>query len=457
MNIRPNHVVLALACVFAGAACAKPQPTDPTVTYTVQPGDKLIDLAHKILAQPARWTEVAKLNKMAQPNTLVVGQTIKIPLRLMRWAPGAARLVSANGDIQVNGLPAVAGAAIGEGDKVQAGAASSAVIALEDGSRIQLMPQSLAELVNHRGYGQKAADGKTNWFAAFLRLTQGAIEAVVKPGVQRASPFEIKTPTSVVGVRGTHFRVAIDGQARSEVIEGRVVAENPAQLAKAELSTGTGAVIRPDEKRIEVKQLLAAPDLQGLPAQLHSNASWNWPAAPGAKAWRVQLATDAQFSHIVFEDKLAVPSWAMANLPLGQWHARVRAIDNVGLEGFDAARSLEIVAAVVPQWRLKTSTLTLRNGMTALTWTPTELPGNTGGEWRATVLNNGVAVPSRSVYSGAGSLTEYLELPPGAYTLQVQGTNAQGTPFPPKTFRLQVPGGWGSSTTTLANPLQPID
>jgi hypothetical protein len=457
VSIRPTSALIAICLLFALAATAEvkaQEPAERTVTYTVQAGDKLIAIASQLLQDPGLWSEVAQFNRMAQPDRIAIGQSIQIPLRLMRWAPGAAHLVSANGDIQVNGAPAAAGAAIAEGDRLQAGPGSSAVLALEDGSRIQLLPSSLAELIIHRQYGQKDAGGKTHWFAGLLRLTQGAVEAMVTPGVQRAMPLQVTTPTSVVGVRGTHFRVAFDAQARSEVIEGRVVAENPAQASQASLPAGTGAVIRPDVKHIEVKPLLPAPNLGASPAQRQAGQTWNWPAAEGAEAWRVQLAADPNFSQIVRQDRLATPSWAMAGLPLGRWFARVRAIDNVGLEGLDASRALEIVATPVPDWTLRSSTLTLRNGLTRLRWTPVETRARTGGQWRAEVLKNGVAVDATSVPSAENSFTELLQLAPGSYTVHIDGQDAQGIPFQRKIFQLRVPDGWGTSTQDVINPLQ---
>lgn len=457
MNSLPKYALVTFALLLALVAKAETPTADPMVTYVVRSGDKLINIASKVLADPDQWAEVAQLNRMANPNEIAVDQRIQIPLRLMRWTPSPARLVSANGDIQINGAPVAAGARLVEGDRLQSGASSSAVVEMKDGTRIQILPKSLMELVKHRQYGHKDEEVKTNWFASLLRLTQGAVEAIVTPGVQRAAPLQVTTPTSVVGVRGTRFRVAYDARARSEVIEGLVAAENPAQGTIAELPAGTGAVIRPEEKTIEVKQLLSAPDLSALPARVESRGAWQWPIASGAQAWRVQLATDAQFNQIVFEDKFDLPSWSMAGLPLGQWFARVRAVDNVGLEGFDSARAIEIVATPPPAWTLQTSALTFRDGVSRLKWTPVESQSKTGGEWRADILKNGVAIASRSIYSGGGSLTEFLELTPGAYTVQVQGTDAQGTPFPRTTFRLQVPDGWGSSISELANPLQLIE
>lgn len=244
--LRPT--LLACACALLTHAAVAQTPAEVVVTYTVQPRDNLIGIANKVLLNPESWSEVANLNQMRRPNDIVVGQKIRIPLRLLKWSPSPASLASATGDVLINGTPVQTGATVSEGDRIEAGAGSSALIRLQDGSRIQLMPGSLAELVGHRQYGMKEGDRTTNWFSGLLRLTKGAVEAIVTPGVERATPLQVTTPTALVGVRGTRFRVAIDAQARSEVVEGLVVAENTAQAVQADLPAGNGAVIRPEEK-----------------------------------------------------------------------------------------------------------------------------------------------------------------------------------------------------------------
>lgn len=450
--LRPT--VLACACALLAHTAVAQTPTEAAVTYTVQPRDNLIGIANKVLLSPDSWPEVARLNKIQRPNDIAVGRKIRIPLRLMKWTPSQASLASTTGDVQINGAPAKAGATVSEGDRIESGASSSALIQMQDGSRIQVMPGSLAELVGHRQYGLKDGDRTINWFSALLRLTKGAVEAIVTPGVERATPLQITTPTSVVGVRGTHFRVAIDAQARSEVMEGLVVAQNTAQAVQAELPAGNGAVIRPEEKTIEVKRLLAAPDLSAAAAQVHERLAWQWTATAGAQAWRVQLAADAAFNQIFFERKVTVPSLDVTGLPLGQWHARVRGIDPVGLEGFDTQRAIEIVAAPQLTWTLSSSTLSFRSGTTRLDWTPTDPSHQRATQWRAHVLNaNGVALVPPSTLAATPSIE--FQPAPGLYTVRIEGRDARGNPLQQQTFQLLVPDGWGDQVRDAIDPLQP--
>lgn len=49
-------------------------------TYTVRAGDTLFTIAQRILGSAARWTEIAQLNGLASPQSITVGQVVKLPL-----------------------------------------------------------------------------------------------------------------------------------------------------------------------------------------------------------------------------------------------------------------------------------------------------------------------------------------------------------------------------------------
>ena len=188
----------------------------------------MIGLSKAVLVAPDAWREVARLNKLSNINQIRPGQHLSIPARLMRSEVVGATLFSVVGDVQMAGAPAVAGSTIAEGQAVQTGAAGSAVVALADGSQVRIPPSSLAEVAASRSYGQpqgNTTEGGRGWFAGTLRVLRGSVE-IFATEVLRAKPLEVITPTAVIGVRGTHFRVAFDDDAKSlshaEVIEGKV-------------------------------------------------------------------------------------------------------------------------------------------------------------------------------------------------------------------------------------------
>jgi lysozyme len=60
----------------AGAPPPPPPPAPPQETYVVQPGDTLSDIGAKLGVD---WREIARVNGIADPDLIYVGQVLKIP------------------------------------------------------------------------------------------------------------------------------------------------------------------------------------------------------------------------------------------------------------------------------------------------------------------------------------------------------------------------------------------
>ena len=459
-------IVLALSTATAIAQTPAPAPaasTEPSLPYTVKPSDKLIRLTRDLLVSPRAWNEVAKFNQMKDPNFIKPGQQINIPLRLLKFQPAQARIISVAGDVQLAGAPATVGMAVPEGARLVTGANSSAVVQLGDGSQVKMLPQTLADVVNNREYAMRdaSASGSTTWFSGFIRLSQGALETLAATIQRRATPLQIETPTSLVGVRGTQFRVAYDDpasrNARTEVVEGKVRADNPAQQSGADLPGGTGAKINPAEREVRVVKLLPAPDLSALPAELNKpQALLPMPALPGAASFRVQVASDEKFDQIVRDLKVTTASVDLGALANSNWYTRVRGIDADGIEGFD---SVKLVAIKEPiRWRLTSSTLSLRDGQNRLVWT--------------TQLDNGRPLPTQrfrvELAADAAFATVLLRqeaaepamllgaLKPGTYYLRLVPLLADGKTLDAAEYRMDLSANWGETVFDNGFPLVPL-
>jgi hypothetical protein len=342
----------AQTSVVAGA-------TEPSLPYTIKPKDKLIVLSQSLLVEASAWSEVARFNQLKNPNLISPGQEIKIPLRLLKPLLANGKVISVEGDVKLGTQTMRTGTALPEGARLQTGANSSAVVELGDGSRVQILPNSIAQVITQRRYStdvatQATGSASTTWFSGAIRLVQGTIDTIASKTTRRIQPLEISTPTSVVGVRGTQFRVAyedpVSQAARTEVTEGNVRTDNPKQGVGTNLTSGFGAVVKPNEREIKAVALLAAPDLSALPAEVNRKdnaAAWPLPSLAGAASYKVQLARDAGFLQLIGEFKAASGSVDLAGVPNGVWHARVRGIDAIGLEGFDAIKMVQIKDAPV--------------------------------------------------------------------------------------------------------------
>jgi hypothetical protein len=357
------RAMLAALCA-AAALLPAAHAQDSMVEFTVTGSDTMIGLSRRVLVSPQAWREVAALNKLRNPNRISAGQVLRIPQRLLRSVPVPARLVSVFGDVRVDGATSAVGGPVTEGQKVQTAEGASAVLEMADGSRFRLPPSSLAEVSASRNYGGRSADASApttpttpaagasdGWFAGAMRVLSGSVE-VFATKVLRAKPLEVSTPTAVVGVRGTQFRVSFDAttnaSTRSEVVEGAVRLDAGETSPRVELPTGFGAVNDASRSPPLVAKLLDAPDLASVP-ELFERPLVRFKLASQADVLRVQVAEDSGFDRIVSDQRVAAGTDVrIAGLADARWYMRARRVDTQGLEGFDANRAFVLKARPEP-------------------------------------------------------------------------------------------------------------
>jgi hypothetical protein len=344
--------LLAAASAFAAGTAAT---AEPMIDFVVARADTLIGLSNSVLVAPDAWREVARINKLSNANRIRPGQHLLIPARLMRSEVVGATLVSVSGDVQLAGAPAVAGATVAEGQSVQTGAAGSAVIALADGSQVRIPPSSLAEVAASRSYGRPkgtATGESSGWFAGAMRVLRGSVE-VFATKVLRAKPLEVITPTAVVGVRGTRYRVGFDDDAKglshAEVIEGKVRFDPPSGPSGSDLPGGFGAAADARASGVIVAALLPAPDLASVPARFERPVVRFQLDASISNPLRVQVASDAAFEKMMSDQVVPIGTEVrIAGLDDAAWFVRARRIDTQGIEGFDATSRFVLKARPEP-------------------------------------------------------------------------------------------------------------
>jgi hypothetical protein len=347
-----------LAGSLAGSAALA--AGEPTLEFRVVKQDTLSGLSRTVLVSPGAWREVARINKLRNPNLIRPGQVLRIPARLLRARPVPATLVGVTGDVQVGTRAATLGMPIAEGEAVQTGENGSAVIELGDRSRVQVPPSSLAELAASRQVGTRASappngastGESAGWFTGSLRLLRGSVE-VFATKVLRLKPLEVVTPTAVIGVRGTHYRVSFDEEANrsthSEVVEGKVRFDRADRATGTDLPAGFGAQAdsAASTKPVATK-MLDAPDLSPLPRRFERPlVRLTLPEANGPT--RVQVAADPAFNATVSDQRAeAGAEVRIDGLADGNWNLRARRIGERGIEGRDATVSFVLKARPEP-------------------------------------------------------------------------------------------------------------
>ena len=335
--------VVASALGSAPSLAQAPAQTAGDLQYKVQPGDTLEGVARRLMEQPRRYPEIARLNGLGNQDVIQPGQTLRIPAPYLKMQSEEATVAAVKGDVTLAGKPVEPGARATAGADVITGADGQITLRLADGSEIRLQPGTTARLSEIK---RNPASGAR---AYVINLVRGRLDTDVAPGKGDNSRFTINTPTAALGVRGTSFRAAAEsGSASTEVLEGRVqAAAGVGNGAVTGTVTGTRATVDVNQgfgtKAVAGRAplppvpLLDAPGLAPLGAVSDTaDPELAFAPVPGAARYRGIVAEDAKFERVVVEAVALTPALKTAALKDGQYFFRARAIDYQGLEGWNA-------------------------------------------------------------------------------------------------------------------------
>ena len=322
--------VFACAQLFSPAALAQPAGAQGNdFIYRVAQNDTLIQLAERFTNNSQLWQTLQALNAVEDPLRLPIGKEIRIPFRLIPEQPAQATVTHITGTVRNGEQSLAAGDLISEGDTITSEANGFATLTLTDGSTLTIPPQSSLSLDRLRVFkGTGLTDTISN-------LKQGSLESHVAPQNTGVGRFEIRSPVSVTGVRGTQLRVHASEQgAHSEVLEG-VAGLSSQQSAPARLKAGQGALVDQGGTLQGVRPLLPAPALS-VPER--GNAGWvvSFPPVPGADSYLVRVARDPEGVQLVSSQRFDTPSVSFRAPGSGTFYVLVRGIDAQGLNGMDA-------------------------------------------------------------------------------------------------------------------------
>ena len=341
----------ALAWSAAGAAAGSISSESIVVgpsgiTYQTRSGDTLISIAQQWTTRSDNWTILAKVNHINQDSNIPIGTPIIIPADLLTDEPSQAKVVALSGNVSATTadgqkIEMQVGATLSEGAQIETGVNGFLSLSLPDSSRISLPSNS------HVKFSKLRMARFTKSPRTELMLLHGHVESRVSPLDTNRGSYEVHTPTSVAGVRGTQFRVGVEGEnTTNEVLAGKVAVGNGKPGSEVMLEGGKGNVVNAKSVGPAV-DLLPAPALAGLGKDAMPQV--NLAPVAGAAAYHVQVANDPDGLDVLAEARSNDPHVKFAGLREGSYYVRMSAIDKRGLEGYTRIQQVNFTAhAVAP-------------------------------------------------------------------------------------------------------------
>ncbi|MEM5369182.1 FecR domain-containing protein [Paraburkholderia azotifigens] len=345
---------LGLLSTTSNAQTSNPHASGAIATYTTRIGDTLYDVADRYLRDPHDWTVLRTLNHVADPLHLQPGVQLRLPIALLKQEPRAARVVAVSGPAahafrQNPFAPVDAGMVLVEGDRVRTGHNGFVTLELDDGSHVSVPQDSTIEIGRLR---QTVLTGSKD---RVIELKQGEVDSEVNHATKKDDRFQIRSPSVVAGVRGTRFRVSYDGDEQSTavgVLDGAVGVDAarmrprapgvPLQASTQLIGARYGSVTRSTGVVGAPVALLPAPVLAD-PGKVQDEKEIAFDLVPdaNARAYRVQIARDADLFDLIRDQRVSAPHASFGDLPDGNYFVRIVSIDGLGLEGLPQTYAFE--------------------------------------------------------------------------------------------------------------------
>ena len=314
--------------------------------YALRPGDTLAAVAEKYCGSPEFAARLLTYNGFAAEADIPSGARLRIPVAWLKEEPAVAKVLFVGAEAAMeHSLPT----ALHPGDEIRIGAlirtgAGFVTVEFADGSVLEIAPHS--EVL----FNRLSSYGDTGMVDTSVRFNRGRGTArVVRK--QYESGFRISTPSGIAAVRGTEFRVGIDGVATAtETVEGEVAFADSRQTVNVEAGFGVVATGQPGEKLAAVP-LPPAPQWTDTRAAMDVTETLAWHALADATSYRLNVGRADGGNWL--ERELTETEIALSELGPGHHRVTLRGRVNTGLEGLDAVRTLVVRPLPVENFRVR--------------------------------------------------------------------------------------------------------
>jgi hypothetical protein len=328
--------VVGTLCVLLNVSCLTAAERD-SVELRIEKGNRLIKICEKYLEKPQRWREVARFNRMKNPDLIYPGERLRIPADLMQRVPMDGKVTFVHGDAQLQRVEEGEWAVLNLGDqvfqgsKLRTGKASSIEVTFDDRDSIFLKPNTVLGVT-------KSEKAGSSFSMRSFYLSIGRVITKLKEAVGSGSRIEINTPSAVASVRGTEFRVSTDKKEsmRTEVLTGVVRVDAAKKTVR--LKEGEGTFVQKGEPPVSPRKLSYPPkpvDLKPIYKELPLRFIFE--EAAGLSSVKGWIAKDKEGRVIVDENAVKQKgSMEFFNLPDGTYYLLVQGVDEMGIEGYQS-------------------------------------------------------------------------------------------------------------------------
>jgi len=312
---------------------------EPHVVYKLQKGDTLSGLVGRYMSGPQALQEIVEYNQLPDPNRVLAGDVLKIPRHLVRHVPSVAKVsrINCSNILRLEpGTPAPVqtGDSLQEGDVVQVPSGCNLTVMLEDKSQLRTLSGAVVKFSTLRRSPLHAIP------EVRMELLSGRMQINVNHKRQNGdAPFEVRTPTSIAGVRGTEFQVAFDDSKRSsqiEVSQGVVVAKGTSDDTEQIATAGQGVLIQANGQSLPVEDRLLPPRYSASTPLGKTGRVLEFDVVGRAQEYIVRHSDDASFVFLQSTQSLSEPALVLRDFgpkpQFQQWSA-VSASGIHGLSG----------------------------------------------------------------------------------------------------------------------------
>lgn len=449
--------VLALAVLLGPALAGPTALAGPgTRDYQVRDGETCLEIAVRELGDRKAVKQLHKLNPQLGPlpHNLIAGQVLKLPGRIAATAD--AQLTDKRGTVQIrragegDWLGATTGANLWRAWRVGSRARATAEVTFADKSRIA-MRENTVVIIFGPGKGSQSA-------RASATLEQGTLRSRLSELDGKGLTIDTASAQAVVGPG--EALVSVDAAEVTRVAthsgRGSTVKGRGKKRKSVKVAAGFGSRVEKGKDPTPPAPLPPAPTWTSSPALVLDTTGTgatiqaSWTAVPGAVAYDVDIAADAEMRDIVQHLTLGsnVTSLEAQAVPPGDYTIEVVARDAAGFESVRGElRPVRVAALPLPTVAPGTTTLALGSSFDA----PPELGCGLGdAPPRARVT---FTTPGRQQIRcvGATGAVATIEVEVGAITVSQVASGAV-VPGGEATFDVQVGGAVPADASFVVTP-----